>query len=109
MARLLDAKFKQRYRLAPQSFGKLLSILEPDLSVQNEKQHLNSRHGDRPIELPVRLAVALRYFAGGDPLDLKLIYCISKQTVYRCIWPVVDSINARLETTSSSRSTMSRS
>ena len=96
VARLSDAEFKQRYRLAPQSFDKLLSILEPDLSVQNEKQHLNSRHGDRPIELPVRLAVALRYFAGGDPLDLKLIYCTSKQTVYRTIWQVVDSINGRL-------------
>ena len=86
VARLTAAEFKQRYRLAPQSFDKLLSILEPDLSVQNEKQHLNSRFGDRPIELPVRLAVALRYFAGGDPLDLKLIYCISKQTVYSCCW-----------------------
>ena len=96
VARLSDAEFKQRYRLAPQSFDKLLSILEPDLSVQNEKQHLNSRHGDRPIELPVRLAVALRYFAGGDPLDLKLIYCISKTQVYRTIWQVVDSINGRL-------------
>ena len=96
VARLSDAEFKQRYRLAPQSFDKLLSILEPDLSVQNEKQHLNSRHGDRPIELPVRLAVALRYFAGGDPLDLKLIYCIGKTQVYRTIWQVVDSINARL-------------
>ena len=42
MARLLDAKFKQRYRLAPQSFDKLLSILEPDLSVQNEKQQVSS-------------------------------------------------------------------
>ena len=45
----------------------------------------------------MRLAIALRYFAGGDPLDLKLIYCISKHTVYRCIWQVVDSINARLD------------
>ena len=32
IAQLSDAEFKQRYRLAPQSFDKLLSILEPDLS-----------------------------------------------------------------------------
>ena len=32
IAQLSDAEFKQRYRLAPQSFDKILSILEPDLS-----------------------------------------------------------------------------
>ena len=95
VARLTEVEFKQRYRLCPLSFDKLLGILEPGLSVQNEKQHLNSRSG-QPIEMPVRLAVALRYFAGGDPLDLKLIYCISKVMVYTCIWQVVDAINKHL-------------
>ena len=45
----------------------------------------------------MRLAVALRYFAGGDPLDLMLIYCISKRMVYYCIWQVVDALNNHLD------------
>ena len=72
-----------------------MALLEPGLSVQNEKQHLNS-HSGQPIQMAVRLAVALRYFAGGDHLDLKLIYCISKVMVYTCIWQVVDAINEHL-------------
>ena len=47
VARLTEVEFKQRYRLCPLSFDKLLALLEPGLSVQNEKQHLNSRGGPR--------------------------------------------------------------
>ena len=62
--RFSEAQFKLRYRLSFHSFNKLLAILEPSLAVTNEKLACNSRSG-KPVELPTRLAVALRYFAGG--------------------------------------------
>ena len=48
------------------------------------------------MELSARLAVGLRYFAGGCPLHLSLIYKISKAHVFRCIWLAVDAINNHL-------------
>jgi hypothetical protein len=92
---MTESEFKLRYRVGTLSFQRLLHILEPTLAIQNERQALNSRSG-KPVELPTRLAVALRYFAGGDPLDLYLIYCITKSTVMECVWRTVDAIHAHL-------------
>ena len=46
------------------------------------------------MEPETKLAICLRFLAGGDPLDLKLIYDVSKSYVYSCVWRVVDAINA---------------
>ena len=35
--------------------------------------------------------------AGGSPVDLKLIYDVSKSYVYECLWCVVDAVNKVLE------------
>ena len=94
--RLHEAEFKLRYRLSSESFYKLLDILKPELDVTDHRQEMRSRSG-HPIELPTRLAVALRYFAGGDPLDLCLIYGMSKFQVFACIWKAVDAINICLD------------
>ena len=93
---LYDAEFKLRYRVSWDSFNTLLRILEPGLRVANEAQAMKSRSG-KAIELSTRLAVALRYFAGGCPLDLICIYKISKTQVFRCIWLVVDAVNTYLK------------
>jgi hypothetical protein len=93
---LSEAQFKLRYRLSFHSFNKLLAILAPSLAVTNEKQACNCRSG-KPVELPTRLAAALRYFAGGDPQDLMLIYGMSKMMVMHCVWRVVDAIHKHLD------------
>ena len=41
----------------------------------------------------MRLSIAIRYFAGGDPLDLMSSHGVSMTEVYRSIWMIVDSIN----------------
>ena len=89
---MYEHEFKLRYRLASDSFYKLLEILKPELDVTNRKQAYYSRSG-KPIQLETRLAVALRYFAGGDPLDLMLIYGMSKAQVMLSVWRAVDALN----------------
>ena len=42
------------------------------------------------------MAIALRFLAGGSPLDLRLIYHVSKSYVYDCVWAVVDAVNRHL-------------
>ena len=90
--RMYEDEFKLRYRVSSDSFYKLLDIVQPELNVSDLKQELCSRSG-KPIQLQTRLAVALRYFAGGDPLDLKLIYGMCKTQVMLCVWKAVDAIN----------------
>ena len=93
--KLGERDFKLRYRMDAESFYALLDILRPGLQF-NERQQSRARSG-LPIEPETRLAAALRYFAGGSPHDLKLIYDMSQATLWdACIWPVVDAINKYL-------------
>ena len=95
VARLTPAEFKLRYRVCADSFYKLLGILESALQV--DEVRANYIRPGNAIAIETRLAAALRYFAGGDPLDLKLIYCMSKQQVMNCVWHVVDAIHLNLD------------
>ena len=45
----------------------------------------------------MKLAIALRYLAGGSHLDLRLIYHVSSCYVYKCVWAVVDAINRHVK------------
>ena len=45
------------------------------------------------ISSSVRLACALRYFAGGSPYDLMCKYGISYVEVMRSVWTVVKAVN----------------
>ena len=46
------------------------------------------------IEPCTKLAICLRFLAGGQILDLKLIYRVGKSACYACVWLGVDAINA---------------
>jgi len=48
------------------------------------------------ILVQTRLAVVLRYLAGGLVEDLRMIYCMHQSEVYRTIWKGVDAINNAL-------------
>ena len=93
--RLTTKQFKRRYRLTWESFNKLLEKLNPDLDIVNYKQAKNG-HWGWIVPNAAKLAMALRYFAGGDPQDLFLIYHVSLGYVYKCVWAVVDAVNHRL-------------
>ena len=95
VARLTPAEFKLRYRVCADSFYKLLGILKSALQV--DEVRANYIRPGNAIAVETRLAAALRYFAGGDPLDLMLIYCMHKSHVMRCVWQVVDAIHLNLD------------
>ena len=90
--RLTEAEFKLRYRLDFDSFMELVSWIRSAISVSNEKQAKFAKWGQL-VAPETKVAMALRYLAGGSPLDLKLIYDVSKSYVYHCLWLVVDAIN----------------
>ncbi len=46
-----------------------------------------------PVSTSVRLASALRYFAGGSPYDIMAKYGLSQASLYESIWAVVKAVN----------------
>jgi hypothetical protein len=79
--RLTEKEFKLCYRLDHTRFYKLRDLLESDLKVQDTTRAQNGRRG-AVVPIEVKLAIALRYFAGGSPLDLRLIYHVSHDYYY---------------------------
>jgi hypothetical protein len=74
-----------------QSFAKLVRFLKPDIKTKNVPQAKRCRiQGE--VKPEVRLAVALRFFAGGQVEDLWLLYDISKTECYKSIWRVIDGV-----------------
>lgn len=43
--------------------------------------------------MDIRLAVALRMFAGASYIDVAVLFGISKESVFHIMWQVVDAIN----------------
>jgi hypothetical protein len=49
------------------------------------------------ISTSVQLALAIRYFAGGSPYDLCIVYGVSCSSVLESIWIIVDAVNSHNE------------
>jgi hypothetical protein len=98
--------FRRAYRMEYESFWKLHELLEEGI----ERARLNQRgyeaKGGREggmylppptpngkIESSVRLACALRYFAGGSPYDIMGKYHIAYSEVLASVWYVVETVN----------------
>lgn len=101
--------FKKAYRMTYHSFKRLARKLRngiiKSLLAKKRRNHspdsmneTNYRYvPNGPITPSVRLACALRYFAGGSPYDLMTSYCIGHTDMVYSIWYVVDAINAHPE------------
>ena len=75
--RLSPAEFRLRYRITLSSFELLLGWLKSKIETKNKLQARRSRKAGE-VTPETRLAIALRYFAGGAVEDFRLIYHVSK-------------------------------
>ena len=95
--------FRRAYRMSYDAFRKLHNKLRPGIlqsiedkrkKYSSEKQHTRAPPiPNGPISTSVRLACALRYFAGGSPYDIAVKYGIGYSSMLDCVWHVVDAIN----------------
>jgi len=69
----------------------LYDNLEPYLTHGQKRKRGKTPNGD--IDRSARLSMALRWFAGGDPLDIMQIHGVSFGEVYKSVWDVVDAKN----------------
>lgn len=79
--------FQRSYRMPEEKVEQLINLLTPYFP---SKQRVGP-NGSIPIDLEV--CIALRYFAGGSPLDFIGKYGVSHTSVFKAIWRVVYAIN----------------
>ena len=70
-----------------------MAILRPDLR-KNEEMAYRSSGG--PVTSEIKVAIALRWLAGGSYLDLRMLFKVQTSTIYAVVHEVLVSINARL-------------
>lgn len=91
--RLGPRLFRKAYRMSESLFWKLHDLILPYASSNNQERLRGSTpNGDIPFA--TRLSIAIRWFAGGEPLDILQVHGVSYQQVYVSVWNVVDAINA---------------
>ena len=91
-----DYLFCRAYRMSKESFSLLHDLLEPHLM-----DHFFPGGGGKrdPLTCPylikteTRLAIAIRYFAGGSPLDIVVTHGVSFASVFSSVWGVIDCVN----------------
>ena len=79
---------RRYYRMYNPSFWKLHGILKDKIdgpagvSRRSRKKRKRSSSPNGPIHSSLRLSIAIRYFAGGDPLDIALVHGVSHSEVF---------------------------
>lgn len=97
--------FRRAYRMSYESFNLLHDKLQPGIEqAVNKKKKYKVKGVSNPPPVPngristkVRLAAALRYFAGGSPYDIQCKYGLSHSETLESVWYVVDAVNAYKE------------
>lgn len=86
--------FRRAYRMTFETFQRLYEILEPYLArVIGEDPESKRYVPNGRITKSVRLACAIRYFAGGSPYDIMCKYGLGHSDFFRSVWFVVDAVN----------------
>ena len=96
--------FQRAYRMDYIAFKSLHRLLQEGIQeyIINEREINDGNNGlefymrNGRITTEIRLACALRYFAGGSYLDITLSHGIGKTDLYRSIWAVIHATNACL-------------
>lgn len=85
---------RRAYRMSLDAFNFLHETLEPALREEfnvGERARGGTPNGD--ISSKLRLSAALRFFAGGSVYDIMLTHGMSKSSVYKSVYGVVNVVN----------------
>ena len=91
-----DHNFRRVYRMGKDTFQNLHHLLLPKLmEIFFPKQggKRNPATNKYLIGTKIRLSIALRFFAGADPLDLFGWHGVSLISVFVSIWGVINAVN----------------
>lgn len=86
--------FRRAYRMKYRTFKRLAAELGPHIiAASGQKGGPSGSIRNGPISSDVRLACAIRWFAGGSVYDLMTTYGISHTDTVNSFWFVVEAIN----------------
>ena len=102
MNEMTEDEFQQHFRMPRELFDELQAIIEADISKDPEMGRRSSGSG---INAQTRLAVTLRFLAGGSHLDISALYGISLKNFfnvkYGVLWSTIDALDRHLPLTMS--------
>jgi hypothetical protein len=90
---MLHAKLEERIIVAIRCIWRRAPVVGFHRTETEQKKYLPPPVPNGVISTCIRLACAIRYFAGGSPYDLMCQYGISYIEVFRSVWSVVEAIN----------------
>ena len=100
-----DKDFRRYLRVSPELFDRMVAGITPDDVVLNRQRRaaqnaagrraINDPDGPRGgfVEYPLRVAMTLRYLAGGSYLDLCYIFGVRKSTFYSLVWQTLELLD----------------
>jgi hypothetical protein len=80
--------FRRAYRMKEESFW---ILLDKEMGKKSARRRGKTPNGD--ISNEMCLSISLRYFAGGDPLDLMIVFKVSRVVILQSVWLVVEDIH----------------
>ena len=98
MATLSDAQFQRMFRLNRAAFYHLLNLIHEEIAPRLSLNH-NFHNSKKEISPETRLAVTLRWLAGGSYLDICFAFGISISTFFEeegVVWPTILAIENNL-------------
>lgn len=84
---------ERAYRMNPSQFSELHERLHDQLKEQFPTKRVRGKTPNGTIHTKLRLSAAIRFYAGGSPLDIMLSHGLSRQSVYKSVWGTTDAIN----------------
>lgn len=94
MDALSDCSFKKMFHIDCEMFDAILISITPFVKVPNETKAFNSSGGSIPLK--TKLAVTLRWLAGGSYLDLCFAWGVAFSTFFHpngVLWPTLEAID----------------
>lgn len=85
--------FRRAYRMTYISFKRLAALLRPLISASTGYKGTPRYCPNGPIPPDVRLACAIRWFAGGSTYDIMTTFGVSHTDTINSYWYVVDAVN----------------
>jgi len=98
MNQLTDSAFRRMFRVNRAVFEVLLNLVTPYFSNLNITRAMNSSGSHIPVV--TRLAVSLRWLAGGSYLDLCFAWGVAASTFYHAngvLWPTLEALDKALD------------
>ena len=98
MTEMSDYEFQRHFRMTRRGFNELLGLVAIDITVNED---MASRSSGSSVSATTRIAVTLRWLAGGSYLDIARLYGISELNFFNqkhgILWKTIAAIDRRLQ------------